>query len=164
MPKYLALFLLLSLSSIAIRAQQAAPNSDENTKNPISATYPALTADGTRACRRDLNSKTPPAGWPRMQKGTLPPTVLYIPKAPLSDEALAYIKEYRIKDFSATSLVSMTVDEKGKPQDICIVKEAGYGLDRKAFEAVEKYRFKSATLNGKPVSLRVDAEVRFPPD
>jgi TonB family protein len=57
--------------------------------------------------------------------------------------------------------VQLTVDEHGMPQDMCVLKEAGYGLDKKAFQAVAKYRFAPATMNGSPVPVRLSVEVDF---
>jgi TonB family protein len=35
------------------------------------------------------------------------------------------------------------------------------GLDEKAVEAVRRYRFKPATLQGKPVAVELNIEVNF---
>jgi TonB family protein len=35
------------------------------------------------------------------------------------------------------------------------------GLDEKALEAARKWKFKPAMLNGKPVPVRVNIEIRF---
>jgi protein TonB len=59
------------------------------------------------------------------------------------------------------SLMALTVDEQGRPRNAGVVQEAGHGLDRKAYEAVEKYRFTPATLDGKPVPARIHIEVTF---
>jgi protein TonB len=42
-----------------------------------------------------------------------------------------------------------------------LVKSVGYGLDESALEAVGEYRFEPATLNGKPIAVRVTVEVNF---
>jgi Gram-negative bacterial TonB protein C-terminal len=83
------------------------------------------------------------------------------PESKFSDETRALLKKQHIKKFEAVSIVEMTVDEAGMPQDICITKQAGFGLDKQAFVAVTKYRFQPATLNGKPVAVRLAVEVKF---
>jgi protein TonB len=94
-------------------------------------------------------------------RGVLAPKPTYVPKAILSDEARRFIRDQRISNFEAVSIVGLTMDEKGKPRDICVLKEAGHGLDKNAFDCAAKYRFEPATLDGKPVSVRVAVEVNF---
>ena len=40
-------------------------------------------------------------------------------------------------------------------------RSAGMGLDEKALEAVNKWRFEPATLDGHPVAVQVSVEVSF---
>jgi protein TonB len=42
-----------------------------------------------------------------------------------------------------------------------VVRHLGMGLDEKAVEAVKQYKFKPATLQGKPVPVEVNIEVNF---
>lgn len=58
-------------------------------------------------------------------------------------------------------ILSLVVDANGKPQNIKVKKALGMGLDENAVKAIEKYRFKPATLNGKPVPVEVNIDVRF---
>jgi protein TonB len=53
------------------------------------------------------------------------------------------------------------VDTNGLPHDICVIKEAGHGLDRKAVEAVATYRFRPATRDDKPVSVQLKVAINF---
>ena len=55
----------------------------------------------------------------------------------------------------------ITVDIEGNAKDLCLLRSAGYGLDKQAASAVEKYRFNPATMNGKPVPVRMSIEVNF---
>jgi TonB family protein len=60
------------------------------------------------------------------------------------------------------SAVSFVVDTQGVPQDVCILKPAGYGLDAEAAKAVWQYRFQPATkADGTPVAVRVSIHVAF---
>jgi len=60
------------------------------------------------------------------------------------------------------SAVSFVVDTQGIPQDVCILKPAGYGLDAEAAKAVWQYRFQPATKgDGTPVAVRVSIHVSF---
>jgi TonB family protein len=58
-------------------------------------------------------------------------------------------------------VVSVVVDVQGNPQQVQVVRHLGMGLDQKAVDAVKQYRFKPATLQGKPVPVEVNIEVTF---
>lgn len=57
--------------------------------------------------------------------------------------------------------MGLSVDEKGMPREIGVLKEAGHGLDKRAVDA--KYRFDPATLDGKPLPIHVVLEAGFKP-
>lgn len=48
--------------------------------------------------------------------------------------------------------VRLVVDTSGTPRRITIVQPLGYGLDARAAEAIEKFRFSPGTLDGNPVA------------
>jgi TonB family protein len=64
-----------------------------------------------------------------------------------------------ILDFEAD--LSLVVDITGRPQDVCLTQSAGWGLDAKAAEAVQKYQFNPAIKDGKPVAARIVVQVKF---
>jgi protein TonB len=66
----------------------------------------------------------------------------------------------RIK-FQGTCVVALIVDTRGNPQRVHIVGHLGMGLDEKAVAAVKQYKFKPATLEGRPVPVEVNVEVDF---
>ena len=67
----------------------------------------------------------------------------------------------RVSNFPV-SLVGLTVDEKGRPRDICVLREAGHGLDREAgLQYSCEIPFEAETLDGKPVPVRVVIGVNF---
>jgi protein TonB len=53
------------------------------------------------------------------------------------------------------------VDAQGNPQNLHIIRHLKMGLDEEALEAVSQYKFKPATLQGKPVPVEVNIEVNF---
>jgi periplasmic protein TonB len=53
------------------------------------------------------------------------------------------------------------VDENGNPSHVRAIRGLGMGLDEKAVEAVQKYKFKPAMLNGKPVTVDLYIAVNF---
>ena len=72
-----------------------------------------------------------------------------------------YSKQARTAMFSGQVVVSMIVGTDGKPHNVHILRGAGMGLDEEAIKAVEQYRFKPATQNGKPVAVYVNVQVNF---
>ena len=72
-----------------------------------------------------------------------------------------YSEEARTAKWQGAVLLSLVVDENGVPQDIKVVKSLGLGLDQKAIEAVQKWRFKPGLKDGKPVPVSANIEVNF---
>jgi TonB family protein len=60
-------------------------------------------------------------------------------------------------------VVACTVDAKGNPQQVRVVRSLSHPFDRNAVRAVEQYRFTPAMLEGKPapkpVAVAVNIEV-----
>jgi hypothetical protein len=90
-----------------------------------------------------------------------PPKLQNQPEAEFPDESRRAIKKQHIKDFEAISVLSLIVDVNGMPQNLCLLRPAGYGLDPKAAEAVRRYRFDPARKDGKPVPVQITVEVDF---
>jgi len=72
-----------------------------------------------------------------------------------------YTEKARKAKYQGVCVVALIVDEEGNPQRVQIVRHLGMGLDKKAVDAVRQYRFKPATLRGKPVPVEVNIEVNF---
>jgi len=58
-------------------------------------------------------------------------------------------------------ILSLVVDRNGMPRDVRIVKALGYGLNEKAVEAAQQYRFKPAMKDSEPVPVTIHVEVSF---
>lgn len=86
--------------------------------------------------------------------GVLPPKLVYAPDPKFSPQA-------RKAKYQGVAVVSLIVDAQGKPQNVHIVKHLQMGLDEQALAAVTQYKFKPATLQGKPVPVEVSIEVNF---
>jgi len=86
--------------------------------------------------------------------GVTNPVPIYKPEPQYSEEA-------RKAKWQGAVLLSLVVDETGKPIDIKVVRPLGLGLDEKAIEAVSQWKFKPGTLNGKPVKVQAQIEVTF---
>lgn len=163
--KHLALVSLLSLTGFANGAQQTAAKTGQPSGNQNGSPSSTLTADGVPSCSGGSQVGPPPEVVKRIGGGLLSPVAIKTPEAKFSDESRKYarsiIKAQHLKRFEAKSLVRLTVDTNGLPQDICVLNEAGHGLDRGAFDAVAKYRFKPATRDGNAVPVRLTVEVNW---
>jgi protein TonB len=72
-----------------------------------------------------------------------------------------YSEEARKAKYSGTVMLSVVVDAEGRARDIHVVKSLGMGLDEKAVEAVEKWKFKPGMKGGEAVNVRATIEVNF---
>ena len=55
----------------------------------------------------------------------------------------------------------MFITPEGIPRDISVIKDLGMGLGERAVEAVSKWRFDPATIDGKPVAVKINVEINF---
>jgi protein TonB len=83
-----------------------------------------------------------------------PPIAIFTPDPEFSEEA-------RKAKFSGNVVVSLIVDANGKPRNVHVLRGVGMGLDQKAVEAVQQYKFKPALQNGKAVAVYLNVEVNF---
>lgn len=79
----------------------------------------------------------------------------------LSKAEPEYSEEARKAKFQGTVVLMIIVDDKGLPQNIRVVRPLGLGLDEKAIEAVQKWRFRPAMKDGRPVKVEATVEVNF---
>jgi TonB family protein len=86
--------------------------------------------------------------------GTTPPTVL-------SKVDPEYSEEARKARYSGSVMLSIVVNTEGKAEEIKVVKSLGMGLDEKAIEAVQKWRFTPGKNKGVAVKVRAQIEVNF---
>jgi TonB family protein len=74
-----------------------------------------------------------------------------------------YTKEARQAKLAGAVLLSLIVDTEGKARDIRVVRSLGMGLDEKAIEALQKWKFRPRTKNGIAVTIRANVEMNFKP-
>jgi TonB family protein len=72
-----------------------------------------------------------------------------------------YSEEARKAKYSGAVMLSIVVNTAGRPDNIKVIKSLGMGLDEKAIEAVERWRFRPGTKDGVPARVRAQIEVNF---
>ena len=72
-----------------------------------------------------------------------------------------YSEEARKAKFQGTCVVQLVVGPDGLPHDMKVVRTLGLGLDEKAIEAVQKWKFEPGKKDGVPVATLVNVEVQF---
>lgn len=90
----------------------------------------------------------------RVGGGVTAPVPLYKPEPEYSEEA-------RKAKYQGTVVLSVIVDATGIPRNVKVLRSLGLGLDEKAIEAVEKWKFRPGYKDGKPVAVSASIEVNF---
>jgi TonB family protein len=114
-----------------------------------------------QTCPAKLRPQPEVDGIYRVGDHVLPPVPTNTVEARLTIEARKAAAQYPNGRLDAVSLIGLVVDQQGNPQEVCVRKIAGYGLDEEAVNAVKKYRFRPATKSGAPVAVRLTIEVNF---
>lgn len=96
----------------------------------------------------------PPAGLFRVGNGISPPRVTNQRDPEFSESA-------RVEKFQGVVVLMLVVDKEGMPGRIRIEHPLGYGLDAKAVEAVQNWKFVPAQKDGVPVNVEIAVEVEF---
>ena len=72
-----------------------------------------------------------------------------------------YTDEARDAALEGTVVLGIVVDEKGEARDIRVIRVLGLGLDKKAVDAVKKWKFKPGTKDGNDVAVQATIEMVF---
>ena len=72
-----------------------------------------------------------------------------------------YTEEARLAKTQGKCILWLIVDETGHPRNIRVIRSLGHGLDAKAIEAVQQWRFQPAMKDGRPVNVQISVEVGF---
>jgi TonB family protein len=67
----------------------------------------------------------------------------------------------RALKYGGNVLVNLWVEQDGSPSHLSLVRPVGIGLDEAAIAALQKYRFKPAMQDDKPVRVELNIEVSF---
>jgi TonB family protein len=100
---------------------------------------------------------------PAVEPVTVPATAAISVSAPVPiyKPEPEYSEEARKAKFQGTVVLFIVVDEKGNARDLRVIRPLGLGLDQKAIEAVNKWKFRPGMKDGHPVSVQATIEVNF---
>ena len=98
----------------------------------------------------------------KLDPGVSPPVLLY-KKEPEYSEAARKAKYQGavILALEVTPVQTDTGSWIAQPTDIKVARSLGLGLDEKAIEAVQQWRFRPYVLNGKPIEVQTEVTVNF---
>ena len=85
-----------------------------------------------------------------------PPRVTYSPDPEYPREASQRFKDEKVVLF-------IVVGSDGVPRDIKVARPLAPNVDQPAIEAVKKWKFRPATLDGKAVAVRINIELPVKP-
>lgn len=86
--------------------------------------------------------------------GVTAPRAIYDPEPDYSEEA-------RKQKYQGTVVLQLVVGADGRPSRIRVVRSLGLGLDEKAVEAVNQWRFEPGNMSGHPVAVVVNVQINF---
>jgi len=95
-----------------------------------------------------------PPGVYKVGAGITPPRAIYAPNPEYTDKA-------RRAKVNGIVIVSLIVTPEGNARDVQVIQSLTPDLDKKAVEAVSKWKFKPATKDGQPVAVQIKAEASF---
>lgn len=120
-----------------------------------------------------------PEGLPNVPPGGRGPVVSILP-APAADQPIPvggavlkpeiipgtripprYTEAARRTRLTGTVILEAIIDAQGNVTAVRVVKPLPMGLDREAVEAVQRWKFRPATLHGKPVAVYFNLTVTF---
>jgi protein TonB len=80
---------------------------------------------------------------------------------PIYDPDPQYSEAARQARFQGAVILQIVVGADGRTRDVRVQRSVGMGLDQKAIEAVQRWRFEPAMKDGHPVATQVNIEVFF---
>ena len=72
-----------------------------------------------------------------------------------------YSEEAREAKYQGTVVLAIQVWEDGRAHNIRVIRSLGIGLDKKAIQAIQKWKFVPGKKDGVPVKVRANVEVNF---
>ena len=139
-------------SSVLLHAQSVAKGSSANLelKNSFAG---VLYAHGSS---QPVTDATPNAKPQRISTGVVWPKLISEPNFQISTSDFMGANPVTEK-----VIVSYTVDETGKPQNVHLTQSVNQVVDERVMNAVRQYRYLPATLNNQKVAVDVSLQVNF---
>jgi TonB family protein len=110
---------------------------------------------GAGCCQGIGDSPSGPPGLSAVRgRGVTPPQLVYKVEPEFSEEA-------RKAKYQGVVVLTIEVDPSGAVRNVRVRRSVGLGLDEKAVDAVSHWRFRPATLDGKPVTTEAVVQVNF---
>jgi TonB family protein len=72
-----------------------------------------------------------------------------------------YSAEARAAKYAGTVLLKVEISPDGMTRNVRVVRPLGLGLDEKAVQAVNQWRFQAGTKDGQAVTVAATIEVNF---
>lgn len=93
----------------------------------------------------------------------IPADEFLITKMPsvVSDVRIPYPAEAKAKKIEGKVVLELLIDGSGQVRDVRLVSGPGYGLNEAAVEAIRRFRFQPAEIEGKPVAVRIPFTYNF---
>jgi periplasmic protein TonB len=113
-----------------------------------------LLLSGTALVAQQSSQSSPEIVYEKFAKGVTPPKAVFQPNPEYAESA-------RKKKIQGEVELSMIVTAEGTVRDATVTKSLDKDLDKKALEAVAKWKFEPATKDGKPVAIYIAATVEF---
>jgi TonB family protein len=143
----------MPFSGLASAVKSSAVIASDTAKAPVLVNTPSL-APGVGGLGSGGGIGSGPARPMSVGPGITPPKII-------SKREPAYSEQARKAKLEGSVLLSLVIDENGKPIDIKVVRSLGMGLDEKAIEAVKQWRFEPGKKDGKPVSIASQIQITF---
>jgi len=83
------------------------------------------------------------------------------PPVPVRTVAPEYPAEMKANRTSGGVVLNCDINEKGAVTDAKVVKTTNEAFNQAAVDAVEKWKFRPAQKDGKPVAIRISLPVKF---
>ena len=139
----------LALSPMLVHAQANTPAQPKSAATTLQSKMVA--PEKFAAATND----TVPAAKPvRISTGVTPPKLVHSVDVQIQPTPL-----WEASFVNPTTVVTMVVDETGKPNDLKIVKSLGTSIDQDVLAAVSQYRFTPGTLDKQPTPIELTLEI-----
>jgi TonB family protein len=84
-----------------------------------------------------------------------------VPARPIYSPSPEYTKQARKAGIQGSVTLSLTIDTDGHARDVKVLHALGYGLDERAVEIVQSWKFEPALQDGVPIESKIAMEIDF---